>query len=1034
MFQAIVTASLKNRLFIVAAALFLLAWGLASVQRLPVDVLPDLNKPTVTIMTEAGGMAPEEVEQLVTFPIESAMNGLPGVARVRSVSAHGLAIVFVEFDWGSDLYRNRQQVAERLGVLGTQLPDGVQAQLGPITSIMGEVMLIALTTRDPAVTPMQLRELAEWVVRPQLLTLPGVAQVIPIGGELRQFQIQPDVARMQQLGITLAQIEAAAQGFSANYPGGFVEQHGAEYVIRNLGRTTRQQDLEKLVVGYAGKHPILLQQVAEIRIAAQLKRGDASYNAAPAVILSVQKQPTADTLILTRAIEATLAELARTLPKGVAAEIAFRQADFISAALDNLAVALRDAALIIAVVLFLFLLDLRTTVIALAAIPVSVLITALVFRHFGLSVNSMTLGGIAIAVGELVDDAVVGAENVLRRLRQNRASASPRPALAVIGNATTEVRSGIYYATLIIVLVFVPLFALTGVEGRLFAPLGIAYIVSITASMLVSMTLTPVLCYYLLGNRGDARGDSALLTWLKGLDRRLLDWSFKHHRPLFAGALLLVLLATLTVPWLPRAFLPEFNEGTLTVNVILQPGTSLSESNRVGQLAEKLLLGIPEVAHVGRRTGRAELDEHAEGVHYSELDVVLKPDTAHDRDTLLQQIRTRLAVLPAALNIGQPISHRLDHLLSGVRADISLKIYGDDLDGLQRIATALRERLARIQGLADLQIERQVRVPQLQIRVAYDRARQFGVTPAAVNTALETLSNGKIVSYVIEDNRRYPVVIRLPESARSAESLAGLLIETPSGHVPLSQVADISHSDGPNQISHDNGRRRLVISANQAGADNTALLAAIRHEIAATRLPEGYFIELEGQFKAQQEAARLIAGLALLSLILIVIVLYNRYRSFTLTLIILANIPLALVGSVVALALSGNALSVASLVGFITLTGIAVRNGILKISHYINLVAHEGEQFGAGMIVRGSLERLAPVLMTASVAALALLPLMLAGQAPGKEILHPVAVVIFGGLISSTLLDTLLTPVMYQRFGARATERLIAERRADTDY
>ncbi len=1034
MFSAIVAASLKNRLFILAAALFLLAWGLTSVQRLPVDVLPDLNKPTVTVMTEASGMAPEEVEQLVTFPIESAMSGLPGVARVRSVSAHGLAIVFVEFDWGSDLYRNRQQVAERLGVLGTQLPVGVQAQLGPITSIMGEVMLIALTARDPGVTPMQLRELAEWVVRPRLLTLPGVAQVIPIGGELRQFQIQPDVARMQQLGITLAQIEAVAQGFSDNAPGGFLEQHGSEYVIRNLGRTTRAQDLEELVVGNAGERPILLQQVAEVRIAPALKRGDASYNAAPAVILSVQKQPAADTLTLTRAIENSLAELARTLPKGVSAEIAFRQADFIGAALDNLATALRDAAIIIAVVLFLFLLDLRTTLIALAAIPVSVLITALVFRHFGLSVNSMTLGGIAIAVGELVDDAVVGAENVLRRLRQNRTSASPRPALAVIGDATTEVRSGIYYATLIIVLVFVPLFALSGVEGRLFAPLGIAYIVSITASMLVSMTLTPVLCYHLLGNRGDTRGDSILLAWLKRLDRGLLDWSFNHHRPLFAGALLLVLLAALTVPMLPRAFLPEFNEGTLTVNVILQPGTSLSESNRVGQLAEQLLLGLPEVAHVGRRTGRAELDEHAEGVHYSELDVVLKPEATDRRDALVEGIRERLAVLPAAINIGQPISHRLDHLLSGVRADISLKIYGEDLDALQRIAATLHERLKPIPGLADLQVERQVRVPQLQIRVAYDRARQFGVTPAAVNTALETLTNGKVVSHIIEDNRRYPVVIRLPESARSAESLAGLLIETPSGHVPLAQVADISHSDGPNQISHDNGRRRLVISANQSGGDSNALLAAIRQEVAATKLPEGYFIELEGQFRAQQEATRLIAGLALVSLILIVIVLYNRYRSFTLTLIILANIPLALVGSVAALALSGNTLSVASLVGFITLTGIAVRNGILKISHYINLVAHEGERFGTAMIVRGSLERLAPVLMTASVAALALLPLMLAGEAPGKEILHPVAVVIFGGLISSTLLDTLLTPVMYLRFGANATERLIAERSADTDY
>jgi len=685
-------------------------------------------------------------------------------------------------------------------------------------------------------------------------------------------------------------------------------------------------------------------------------------------------------------------------------------------------------------VLFLFLLNVRTTLISLVAIPVSILATLLVFRWLGLSINTMTLGGIAIAIGELVDDAVVDVENIYRRLRANTALRSPRNALAVVRDASIEVRSGVMNATLIIVLVFVPLFALPGIEGRLFASLGVAYIVAILASLLVAVTLTPVLSYYLLpgiAHRGQA--ESWLLRRLKQQDTRLLAWSFAHERTLMAAALIAVAVALAAVPFFPRTFLPAFNEGTLTVNVIMQPGTSLEASNKMGQLAEKLLLDVPEVVSVGRRTGRAELDEHAEGVHYSELDVDLKP-IGRSRDAVLQAIRERLAALPAATSIGQPISHRLDHLLSGVRAQLSLKLYGDDLDALRAIANELRGRLARIPGLVDVQVEKQVRVPQLQVVIDYDQARQYGVTPATVIQALEIMTNGRIVSRVLEDSRQHDVVIRLDEAQRSPEALADFLVETPTGRVPLRLLARIEQTDGLNQINHENGRRRLAIAANTDGGDMAAIIDRVRAELAATRLPAGVEAALEGQFKEREQAMQAITGLAAISLALIVLVLYSRYRSMTLVSIILLNIPLALVGSVLALALFALPLSVASLVGFITLAGISVRNGILKISHYINLVAHEGEPFGDAMIVRGSLERLAPVLMTALGAALALIPLMLDGQAPGKEILHPVAVVIFGGLVSATLLDTLLTPVLFRRYGARPTEKLLAHHAQGTRF
>jgi len=1031
MFNFLVAASLRQRWLVLAIAALLMVYGGITLNNMSVDVFPDLNKPTVTIMTEAPGMAPEEVEQLVTFPLETTMNGMPGVTRVRSVSGVGLSIIYVEFDWGTDIYLNRQQVSERLGLVREQLPPSAVPHMGPISSIMGEIMLVALSSEGAS--PMEIREFADWTLRPRLLTVPGVAQVIPIGGEVKQYRIAPNLTRMRELNVTLADIEAALQNFGVNSSGGFLEQAGKEFLIRNLGRTTRLEDLSNLVLAHEDVHPILLRQVADVSLAAKVKRGDAGFSGKSAVILSIQKQPGADTVTLTGQIENALADVAKNRPNGVSApKILFKQADFIKASISNVEEALRDGALMVAVILFAFLLNFRTTFISLTAIPVSLLVTVLIFRYMGLNINTMTLGGLAIAIGELVDDAVVGVENTLRRLRQARDEHRQISAFDVVVSASVEVRSAIVYATIIIVLVFVPLFALPGIEGRLFAPLGVAYIVSILASMLVSMTITPVLSYYLLPQMKQlSHGDSPLVKKLKAWDTHILSWSFRHSQIVLGSALLAALIAVASVPFFPRAFLPAFNEGTLTIGVLLNPGTSLSEANRIGKLAEELIQQVPEVTQVGRRTGRAELDEHAEGVHSSEIDVDLRT-SERSREDIMADIRARLAMLPANVSLGQPISHRLDHLLSGVRAQIALKIYGDNLDTLRGLAEDVRQRLSTIPGLVDLQVEKQVLIPQQQVRIDYSRAAALGVSPGAVLQALETLVAGADMGEILDGNKRFEMVLRVSDNDRTLAGLSQLLVETPFGRVPLSQVATIEDTVGPNQISRDNSRRRIVISANTDGRDMAQIIASIRAELAAKPLPTGYFTTLEGQFQAQEEASKLISGLALISLAMIFLVLYSRYRSLRLAFMIMGNIPLALVGSIIALKISGGVLSVASMIGFITLAGISTRNGILKVSHYINLVAQEGERFGPAMVIRGSLERLTPVLMTALVAAFALIPLILAANEPGKEILHPVAVVIFGGLISSTLLDTLVTPVMFLLWGEKPLQKLISENQQET--
>lgn len=1039
MFNKLVYFSLSNRLLVLVASLVLMLYGGFTLSRLQVDVFPNLNKPTVTVQAEAGGMAPEEVEQLITVPLEIAMAGIPGVESTRSVSSAGLAFVYVSFNWSTDIYRARQLVGERLAAAREQLPKSVtHVGMGPISSIMGEIMLLALPIDTSKIDAMQVREYADFVLRPRLLSLPGIAQVVPIGGEVRQYQVQPDSVRMAARGVTLEQVTEALKGFSANTSGGFLELNSREYLIRNLGTggagggssSTRLEDLARLPVAFKDQQPVLLNQVAVVKFAPAIKRGDAGLNGQPAVILGIQKQPDADTVALTKKIESALAEMKKGLPAGLGEpRITMRQASFIESSVSTLQGKLMLAGVVVAVILYFFLLSLRTTLIALTAIPLSFMATILVFNYFGFSINTMTLGGLTIAIGELVDDAVVGMENVLRRLKEDRV-AHPNKRLGpleLIAKSTIEVRSAIVYATVIVALVLLPLFFLPGVEGRLMQPLAVAYIVSLLASMLVSVTVTPVMAYYLLPSiKGLDHGDTKVQAWIKSRYAKGLAQVLAAPRRYLVAAGVSVLLAAAAVPFFPTTFLPPFNEGVALVGLRLNPGTTLAETSRIGTVAEKALAGVPEVEHVGRRSGRAELDEHAEGVHVSELDLRLKP-SARSVAEIYADIRSRISSLPAAISIGQPISHRIDHLLSGVRAQIAIKIYGDDLDTLRGQAEALRQRLSTLAGIVDLEVEKQVLTPQIRVQVNHDKARAYGMAPGKLLAELQMLIDGQQITQIVEGNRRFNLVLRLPEAGRGMEGLRNLLIDTPGGRVPLSQLATIEEGDGPNQVSRDDGRRRIVLSANAQGRALSEVVADIRKVTAGTALPEGYFITLGGQFQAQEDASRLIGLLSLVSVGLIFLILYSRYRSAVLAAIIMANIPLALVGAVMGLWLSGQPLSVAALVGFITLAGIAIRNGILKVSHYVNLCAFEGENFTTAMLLRGSAERLTPVLMTALVAAFALAPLLFEAEMPGTEILHPVAVVIFSGLITSTLLDSFLTPAMVWLFGQKPIEALVAD-------
>jgi len=1024
MFTFLIRTSLRNRLFVLLAAAALVVYGSLTLRDLPVDVFPDLNRPTVTVLTESHGLAPEEVERLVSFPIEVGMSGLPGVNRIISTTTVGLSIVFIEFDWNSDLYRNRQLVAERLARVREQLPLNVSPQMGPVTSIMGEIMLVAMWSDQH--DAMTLRDTADWVLRPRLLAVPGVAQVLPIGGEVRQFRVSPDPRWMALYNIEFRALELAVRAYSENTGGGYIVQNGREFTIRNIGRLPGLEPLRDVVVGYFNGTPVLLRQIAEVDFVPRVKRGDAGFMGKSAVILGVQKQPAVNTLKLTYDVEAVLKEMAAFLPEGMSIEnVLYRQANFIEASVENLTTVLWEAAIVVAIILFAFLLNVRTTLISLSAIPLSLLVTVLIFHWMGLTINTMTLGGLAIAVGELVDDAVVDVENIFRRLRQNMSLPNPRPILDVVANASIEVRSGIVYATAIILLVFLPLLALGGVEGRMFIPLAIAYIVSIAASLMISITVTPVMAYFLLPNLSRLKhGDGWLVRKLKGVNERLLHWAFGNGRTIFTGAGCLVVVAAIALAVAPRSFLPPLNEGLLLVEVGLTPGVSLDESSRVGVLAEKILREIPEVKSVGRRTGRAELDTHATGVNNNELDVELL-SSGRPRAEVLRDMRERLSVLPATVFIGQPISHRIELILSGVRSQIAIKIFGDDLDTLISLGEGLRERIAGVPGLVDVQVERQTRIPQVSVFVDPARAMLYGLTPAEVTTMLDTMSNGTIVSQVVDERRRVDVFLRLADHDRTTHGLHDFLIPTQAGRIPLSRIATVEETDGPNQIIREDGRRRIAVMANTDGSDMGAILPQIRSAIAAMKVPTGYYASIEGSYQAQQEATTRIALLSLISLGFIFVLLYSRYRSAVLALIVMVNIPLAMVGAITAMWVFGLSLSLATMVGFITLAGISARNGILKISHYINLVLHEGETFGPKMIVRGSLERMSPVLMTALCAGCALIPLMMGFGDPGKEILAPVAAVVLGGLITSTVLDAIMTPILFLRFGEAPLRNLV---------
>jgi CzcA family heavy metal efflux pump len=1035
MLDRIIQFSLRNRLFVVAAAALVMVYGVYVLMSLPVDVLPDVNRPTVTIMTEAEGYAPEEVEPLITQPMETALNGAPGVERVRSVSGVGLSIIYVEFGWNTDIYRDRQLVSERLQSVTATMPSGVVPQLGPVSSVMGEIMLIGLSSEE--ISPMDLRTVADFTLRRKLLTVPGVAQVIPIGGGVKQYQVLVNNNALQSYGLSIADVEKAVGQSNVNTTGGYLDKGGQEYLIRNIARTASTEDIANTVVR-ANKSgpPVLVRNVAQIVYGSQVKRGDASIDGKPAVILSIEKQPGANTLDLTKQIDVTLDELQRTLPKGVHLQRdVFRQSHFIESSIQNVIDALRDGAILVTIVLFLFLLNFRTTAITLTAIPLSFVVTAIVFHFFGVSINTMTLGGLAVAIGELVDDAIVDVENVFRRLRENAKLGNPVPSLTVVYRASKEVRNSIVYATILVVLVFIPLFSLSGIEGKIFVPLGIAYITSILASLVVSLTVTPALASYLLSHFkfADNEKESFVVRWLKKQDTGILHYTLEHPKKVMGAVAVLFILALATVPFLGSEFLPPFNEGSLTINLIATPGTSLSASDSLGTFAERQMLQVPEVKSVGRRTGRAEMDEHAEGTHSSEIEVELRP-SKRDREEVLHDIRDRLALIPGVvINIGQPISHRLDHLLSGVRAQIAVKLFGNDLPVLRSKAAEIQAAMLTVPGAVDISIEKQTLIPQIPITINREAAARYGLQAGEIVDFLQTALNGKVVSQVLQGQMTFAIIVRSDSLSRADPiDMGNLFMPTPTGGVvPLREVATVEVGKGPNAINHENAQRRIIVQANVAGRSLGSVVSDMQKAIQQkVTLPQGYSIIYGGQFESQQSASRLIAILSLFSLAAMFAVLFAHFSSARIVLQILLNIPLALIGSVLAILLTSRTISIASLVGFITLTGIASRNGIMMISHYIHLVTEEGEEFSKHMIIRGSLERLVPVLMTALTAGLALVPLVLAKGEPGKEILYPVAVVILGGLISSTLLDILITPTVFFTFGKPALDKYILKNKA----
>ena len=1024
MLDSLIRWSLHHRAVVLFLAAALLIWGGYSIRDMPLDVLPDLTAPTVTILVEGRGMVPTEMESLVTFPIESAINGAPGVRRVRSATAVGVAVIWVEFDWGQDIYRARQTVTEKLSLVSATLPPDVEPPfLAPISSIMGEILFITLESDRHSA--MEIRTVADTILRRRILAVPGVAQVVPTGGDQKQYQVLISPELLRRYSVSLDEVEAALRRGSQNSSAGFRVAGGQEYLIQGVGRAGTTDSIGQIAVTSRGGRPIFVRDVAEVRIGPALKRGEGSHNAEPAVVLGIQKQPGANTLELTRRLDATLEEIQKSLPPGMVIDKqVFRQADFIQRSLENLTAALRDGAILVAIVVVVFLMNLRAAMITLLAIPLSVLTAVITMNWFGLTINSMSLGGLAIAIGELVDDAIIDVENVMRRLRQNalKPKGERLPSLEVIYRASTEIRGSVVFATIIVVLVFLPLFALSSVEGRLLAPLGFAYIVSLTASLIVALTVTPALCSFLLPNATAVlRGhEPRLVSRLKQIFQPSLRWSLDHPWVVVLSSVLLVIAAGIALSRTGRAFLPEFNEGTLTVSAVTLPGTSLADSDSLGRGLERVLLSIPEVVSTARRTGRAELDEHVQGVESAEVDVTLRMQD-RPKDEVLAEVRERVTLLPGMnVTVGQPISHRIDHMLSGTRANIAVKVFGDDLTMLRSVARQVEGAMRGIDGVVDLSIEQQTDIPTVRVRVRPEDAARYGLQPGEVATTIQTAFVGTEVNRVLEGQISFPMVVRYPESKLDdLEAIRATLIDSPSGaKVPLKAVADVYEDRGPNFISREGVQRKIVVQCNVAGRDLLGVVTEIRAAVADhVSLPQGYRVEYGGQFESEAEASRrlLILGAGVIAGILLI--LATAFHSTRDALIIMLNLPLALVGGVVGVYLAGGVLSVASLIGFITLFGIATRNGIMLVSHIRHLREAEGVRDLREAVTRGASERLAPILMTALAAGLALIPIAAGMGEPGSEIQAPMAIVILFGLFTSTALNMVVVPTVYYAAG-----------------
>ncbi|HUQ70465.1 MAG TPA: efflux RND transporter permease subunit, partial [Planctomycetaceae bacterium] len=1029
-------------MLVVSLAVIALVLGTWTMIGLPIDIFPNLTRPRVTVMTECPGLSPEEVETLVTFPLETAFNGATGVQAVRSSSGIGLSVIYVEFGWNTDIYVARQTVNERLATVSNRMPEGVKPELAPISSLMGQIMMVGMYSEGGQTTPLEVRTLADWVVRPRLLTIPGVAQVVTMGGGRKQFQVLVNPEQLTAFGVTLHDVETALRESNVNATGGYVEQGSLEYLVRAVGRIQSVADLEESVVKATNGRAVLIRDVATIREGAQIQRGDSSVNGHPAVVLTIAKQPYGDTRRLTEAVTSALKDVQKSLPADIVIEgEIYQQREFIDRGIENVLEALRDGAILVLIILFLFLLNFRTTFITLTAIPLSIVLTGLFFYWTGMSINVMTLGGLAVAMGELVDDAIVDIENVFRRLGQNAGLPKPRPALTVIYEASLEVRSAIVYGTMLVILVFVPLFALSGVEGRLFAPLGVAYIVSILASLLISLTVTPVLGSLLLsGKAAQSHGskDSPLLRFLKAMATPIVRTSM---HPLGLTVILLVVGVMMVgsgvlVTQLGSDFLPPFDEGAVQVNVILPPGSSLEASNRASAMVDKAFRRhmVDDEHPQGlvlcwvRRSGRAELDEHAEGVNITENIVTLNPNSGVSRADTLATLRKELEEIPGIeYEAEQPLAHMISHMLSGVSAQIAIKVYGDDLDVLRRKAQEIKTAINGVEGLAPPVVEPQQLIPQLRIDLNREQLAAYGLTAGYVNEFIETALNGRVVSTVLDGQRTFDLMVRLEDEYRTDfELIQRLSVNLPQGgRIPLSTVAKIYEAGGPNTINRENVRRRITIRGNTTDRDLGSVVADIQRAVEGkVKLPEGYFIQYGGQFEAQQEATRRIALLSVVSLGGVFLVLYTLFPSARIVLQIMFALPTAFVGGAVALWVTGQTLTVASMVGFISLGGIAARNGILLVSHYLHLMREEDEGFTPQMVLRGSLERLAPVLMTALTAGIGLVPLVLGGHQPGKEILYPVATVILGGLVTCTICEYVVHPGLFFRFSGKDAGRL----------